>query len=674
LVALAALAPRAHAQAKPPYDPAIDVQLFDYSVGPKTFFSVADADVAAKAQVSFDAMITFLTNPFTIYNVDSSQPMITGTRTKVVSSLLGAQVSGAYGLTDTIQVGAMVPVILSMSGQGLDPSTAQPGMPMQTSGLGDLRVEVKDRLLQSGQIRIAALGDVTVPSRFGSGNTGSDYTGDSYPTLHVSGAAQWRSSDTRLSAGANVGLLFRKPHEIYASTVGQQVTWGVAAGYNVTETFEVVAEVFGRAGFDFSLDSSPTEAAGGVRVLATKSVAVVAGGGGGVFKGIGAPDVRAFVSIGYAPDTRDSDGDGIPNNKDHCPLVAEDKDGYMDDDGCPDDDNDGDGVPDAEDKCPNQGEDHDGYQDEDGCPELDNDGDGLPDLDDRCPLDKEDGKAPNPNDGCPADKRDSDGDNVMDSSDQCPDKAEDQDGFEDWDGCPDRDNDNDGVPDVDDKCPLCPEDKDGIQDEDGCPEVDGDHDGVPDATDKCPNEAETVNGVDDWDGCPDTGGVQIANLEGDRLTLLRQPSFKGGALDHGGQIIIDQVALVMLQHPEVLHWTIAVGAKSERDAQQEGAAVKARLVMRGVPADSFDVLSAAGSNEIGFVVRERVDPNNPPPFACPAGMEVKPRPQPATPAPAPTTITPAATAPAKPAPAKPAPAKPAPAKPASNDGAADELK
>src|SRR5437899_6384792 len=88
VISVGALAPAARAQQAPPYDPGIDVQLFDFAVGPKTFLTVADADVAAKGQWSADAMFTFLTNPFTIYNVDQSQDMITGPRTKVVSSLL----------------------------------------------------------------------------------------------------------------------------------------------------------------------------------------------------------------------------------------------------------------------------------------------------------------------------------------------------------------------------------------------------------------------------------------------------------------------------------------------------------------------------------------------------------------------------------------------------------
>ena len=65
----------------------------------------------------------------------------------------------------------------------------------------------------------------------------------------------------------------------------------------------------------------------------------------------------------------DPDGDGIPNDKDLCPNDPEDKDGFQDEDGCPDPDNDHDRIPDAKDKCPNEPETYNGYQDEDGCPD-----------------------------------------------------------------------------------------------------------------------------------------------------------------------------------------------------------------------------------------------------------------------------------------------------------------
>ena len=134
------------------------------------------------------------------------------------------------------------------------------------------------------------------------------------------------------------------------------------------------------------------------------------------------PKVKAEVG--------DRDGDGIKDDVDKCPNQPEDKDGFEDQDGCPDPDNDKDGIADLNDKCPNEPEDKDGFQDEDGCPDPDNDSDGI-----------------------------------LDAADKCPNEPEDKDGFEDQDGCPDPDNDKDGVLDAADKCPNEP----GPPENDGCP-------------------------------------------------------------------------------------------------------------------------------------------------------------------------------------------------------------
>jgi len=139
-----------------------------------------------------------------------------------------------------------------------------------------------------------------------------------------------------------------------------------------------------------------------------------------------------------APGRADRDGDGIPNSVDACPDEAEDKDGFEDEDGCPERDNDRDGLADAGDQCANEAEDKDGFEDEDGCPERDNDRDGIPDVTDRC-----------------------------------ADQAEDKDGFEDEDGCPDEDNDGDMIADGKDKCPNDAETVNGFEDDDGCPDVRG---------------------------------------------------------------------------------------------------------------------------------------------------------------------------------------------------------
>ena len=116
--------------------------------------------------------------------------------------------------------------------------------------------------------------------------------------------------------------------------------------------------------------------------------------------------VAAFLNFGVIQkvvieSSGDRDGDGIPDNLDKCPDEPEDKDGFQDEDGCPDLDNDGDGIPDALDKCPNEPEDKDGFQDEDGCPDPDNDNDGIPDARDKCPNEPETFNNYKDDDGCP---------------------------------------------------------------------------------------------------------------------------------------------------------------------------------------------------------------------------------------------------------------------------------
>ena len=87
-----------------------------------------------------------------------------------------------------------------------------------------------------------------------------------------------------------------------------------------------------------------------------------------------------------------------------CPTEAENINGFEDEDGCPDvKDTDADGVPDDRDQCVDEPEDTDGFEDTDGCPDPDNDGDGIPDEQDECIDEPEDGKGKDQEltDGCP---------------------------------------------------------------------------------------------------------------------------------------------------------------------------------------------------------------------------------------------------------------------------------
>ena len=142
--------------------------------------------------------------------------------------------------------------------------------------------------------------------------------------------------------------------------------------------------------------------------------------------------------------SKDTDKDGIPDNKDACPEVA----GLKEFNGCPD--TDGDGIPDKDDACPQVK----GLKEFNGCP--DTDGDGIPDKDDACP----EVAGPKEFNGCP----DTDGDGIADKDDKCPDVA----GPAENGGCPWPDTDGDGVLDKDDLCPEVA----GPASNKGCPEPD----------------------------------------------------------------------------------------------------------------------------------------------------------------------------------------------------------
>ena len=211
----------------------------------------------------------------------------------------------------------------------------------------------------------------------------------------------------------------------------------------------------------------------------------------------------------------DMDKDGVPNVDDACPTQAEDKDGFEDTDGCPDEDNDKDEIKDVDDKCPGEPEDKDGDRDEDGCPDVDDDSDGVDNKTDKCPKD-----------------------------------AEDKDGFEDEDGCPDPDNDQDGILDADDACVGEAETKNGWLDSDGCPEKDTDGDGIFDLVDKCKDAPENLNGFQDVDGCADEIPADLQAVLGIQVGVTFEP--KSEAIYKRSLDALDALAEVLKRYPDVV--------------------------------------------------------------------------------------------------------------------------
>jgi hypothetical protein len=613
---------------------AFDIQFFHPAVGPRSYITLDSADVPGHRQWN----VGLLTNyQYGALAMDSTMLGVTN-RADAVRHQAMAELFGAVGLFNLFEVGVAVPMTLYLSGDDFDDAGEATGGTLTAKGLGDIRVEAKVAPFAFGRDQAFVFGfsaGMTLPTAVDNAFLGEDsVTGRGRALL------EYQPSD-RFRTVVMLGGLLRKRAHLFDAGLGNQILYGAAADLRVLKDMSVLAEVTGRVGSFHYADANPLEADLAMRASLPAMFSLLMGVGVGMNHGIGAPMVRGFVGVGWAPDFRDRDRDGIIDALDRCPDEAEDRDGWQDDDGCPDEDNDNDAIPDKLDKCPNEYEDFDGFQDDDGCPDLDNDNDKIPDINDSCPNEPEDGKGKRPFDGCPSTQEDSDGDGVPDVKDQCPDEPEDKDGFQDGDGCPDTDNDEDGIPDMYDACPNNPEDADGFEDNDGCPDADNDKDGIPDKQDKCPNQPETLNGNKDDDGCPDAG-EPIVVLHDDKIDVLERVTFMPGQteLSPAGHAVVKLVAMVMRGHPELARVRIDVRAEGVGEATIKGRAqgvIKALGTM-GVDGKRLKVGTVSGGgSRVQFIIESRVAPKvNTPPMPMSLPTEAAP-PAAAPPSPAPET-------------------------------------
>jgi hypothetical protein len=655
---------RAHAQtgggtpAPPRLDRSFDVQLFHPAVGSGSFITLDSAEVLEHRLWHFGLVASYLRQPLT-YTLQSLGESASSTTLAPVQNLAMTELVAAVGLRNRFEVGAALPLALTWGGDGFDSYGRRTGGMGAAAALGDLRVEGKAEIVGFGRDR-AFLLSLSAGGTLPTGDE-SAFLGEKSVTGRARALLEYQRGD-RLRAVAMAGGLLREKSQFLGTPEGAALLYGAAVEVRPTQQMGVLGEVTGRYASKY-YDTNPAEFDAAMRFYLPSMVRLIMGAGFGLNQGVGSPVVRAFLGVGWAPDYRDRDHDGIIDLKDRCPDEPEDFDGFQDEDGCPDPDNDGDGIPDVVDKCPNEPEDFDTFQDEDGCPDPDNDGDGILDLYDACPNEKEDGLGSRPTDGCPSTKEDADGDGIPDAVDKCPDEPEDKDGFEDDDGCPDYDNDGDGIPDAYDACPNEPEDIDGFEDDDGCPDPDNDHDGIPDVLDKCPNKPETINYYKDEDGCPDPGPelVRLGETD-DKVYLAENINFHTGAggkpqLTMNGNMMVALVARVLKGHVEVSKVRIEVHGKdaNKEVTQERGEVVLAALVKNGIDAGRLKVAGlGAGPNRVDFFIESR-EPRRrarrPVPAIAPAEGAAG-----ATSGAAPESPVPAAEAPA--APENPAPPPP----------------
>ena len=554
----------------------IDLNAFRPAMDSRGFITVNASQILGHGDVSFGLVTNWGYRVLQFEEGESAYEV-----TNVITPTLIAAVGLKLGPIE-IEPGVSVPFQV-MSG---DEDPDFPGDPGQNNsdrfafdgqGLGDVGLHMKWRLLSTSKgprLGIALIGSVYLPTAseeerwLGEGKVTPQFMGvidkelGEYNQLRLAltGGIRIRTGDHIFTDSAT------PPTPATGETVEAKSTvpLGAAISYGIVpQKFDIMAEAFTELPLGGE-NYMPGEAIAGIKLyLARNSFLSFGGGIGFVPDKAASPDARAFLAIVFEPNIGDRDNDGLKDDVDQCPDQPEDKDGFEDEDGCPEgnkNDRDNDGILDDVDQCPDDPEDKDKFEDEDGCPDPDNDQDGILDVDDLC-----------------------------------PDQPEDKDGFEDADGCPDPDNDHDRILDKDDACPR----RDG-------------------ETSK--QTAETYNGVDDTDGCPDRGRVVVTDT---KIEILDKIYFEydSDVIQKRSFGILDAILATLQGNPDIQLVEIQ-GHSDERGSDsynldlsgRRAASVRRYLVEHGVTAERLQSQGygetqpiAQGHNEAAWSKNRRVE-------------------------------------------------------------------
>ncbi len=289
---------------------------------------------------SAGALVGFAHDPLVIYTNDGRAAGV------VVDGRFTTNLVGAIGIGSRLAIGVGADIIGYQSGADMTPAmTSLPG-----SGVGDVRLLAKGTFLSTSTLQVGAIGTLTIP-----GGSGGGYLREAGVGFSPALAASVRSGALRgaLNAGVNI-----RPRVDTVGVVSDDELFGrIGIAAEVPALGELWwATSLAKAIGDGAPDGIAVEMFVGAAHAISPMVGVFVAGGVGLDNAFGTPDWRVLGGVRFgspppavvvapvqppvleptppAPPV-DTDRDGIVDDNDKCPKIAESPNGFRDDDGCP---------------------------------------------------------------------------------------------------------------------------------------------------------------------------------------------------------------------------------------------------------------------------------------------------------------------------------------------------
>jgi OOP family OmpA-OmpF porin len=320
--------------------------------GSAHFISVGGTDTLEAGQVGFGIDTTYLSRPITI---TSATPGPGGSLDYVIDNQVTATFLWSYGMTKRLELDLILPVTFGQSGTGTSPITgAAAQTALSNTATRDLRFGLAYTLVKRDAVDpyapdaatraradglgVAARFEVSAPT----GDTG-EFATNGTGVLLPGVSADYRYG--AFFAGAEVGFRLRPTQEFAGGRIGNQAYLALGAAIDVLphELLTFGAEAFALPTFAeqhstsqstvFGIESAPdgmyiTPAewmlSARTAPLFGGSVQIQLAGGGPIpfsDDAITNPRFRFTLSLRYARQGRDSDGDGVMDDDDKCPFV-----------------------------------------------------------------------------------------------------------------------------------------------------------------------------------------------------------------------------------------------------------------------------------------------------------------------------------------------------------------